>query len=66
MVRGKWANLARIPGLYPYSFSKYILGFLKTIESQDLSLMSHPKDSAFYSIVCRHYTGMLGPTQTTG
>ncbi len=37
-----------------------------TTESQDLSLMSHPKDGAFYSIVSRHYTGVLGPTQTTG
>ncbi len=37
-----------------------------TTESQDLSLMSHPKDGAFYSIASRHYTGVLGPTQTTG
>ncbi len=51
MVRGQWANLARIPGLHPYSFSKNILGFLMTTESQDLSLRSHPKDGAFYSIV---------------
>ncbi len=50
MVRGQWANLARTPGLHPYSFSKDILGFLMTTESQDLSLTSHPKDSAFYSI----------------
>ncbi len=43
MVRGQWANLARTPGSYPYSFLKDILGFLM---SQDLSLTSHPKDSA--------------------
>ncbi len=44
MVRGQWANLARMPGLNPYSFSKDILGFLMTTESQDLGLTSHPKD----------------------
>jgi len=41
MDRGHWANLARMPGLHPYS-----LGFLMTTESQDLGLTSHPKDSA--------------------
>ncbi len=33
-------NLARMLGLYPYSFSKDILGFLMTSESQDLGLSS--------------------------
>ncbi len=66
MVRGQWMNLARTPGLHPYSFSKDILGFLMTTESQDLGLTSHLKDGAFYSIVSHHYTGALGPTQTTG
>ncbi len=51
MVRGQWVNLVRMPGLYPYSFPKDILGFLITTESQDLGLASHPKDGAFYSIV---------------
>ncbi len=48
MVRGQWGNLARMPGLHPYSFSKDILGFL----SQDLGLTSHPKEGAFlqYSV----------------
>ena len=32
----------------PLLFSKDILGFLMTTESQDLGLMSDPKDSAFY------------------
>ncbi len=35
MVRGQWGNF----------------GFLMTTESQDLGLMSHPKNGAFYSIV---------------
>ncbi len=52
MVRGQWANFARMPGLHPYSFSKKILGFLMTTESQDLGLTSHLKDGAFlqYSV----------------
>ncbi len=51
MVRGQCANLARMPGLHPCTFSKDILGFLMTTESQDLGLTSHPKDSDFYNIV---------------
>ncbi len=47
MVRGQWGNLARMPGLHPYSFSKDILVFLMTIESQDLGLTSHPNDVLF-------------------
>ncbi len=33
MVRSQWANLARMLGLHPYSFSKDILGFLMTTGS---------------------------------
>ncbi len=44
MVRGQWGNLARMPGSHLYSFSKDILGFLMTTESQELGLTSHPKD----------------------
>ncbi len=40
-----------MPGLHPYSFSKDILGFLMTTESQDLSSMSHPNEGALYSSV---------------
>ncbi len=47
MIRGQWANLTRMPGLYPYTFLKDILGFLMTTEIQDFGLMSHPKDGAF-------------------
>ncbi len=50
MVRGQWENLARIPGLHLYSFSKDILGLLMTTESQDLGLTSHPKDGAFVPV----------------
>jgi len=34
-------------GVTPLLFSKDILGFLTTTESQDLGLTSHPKDGAF-------------------
>ncbi len=54
-----WMNWAR-----PLIFFRHP-GILTT-ESQDLGLTSHLKDGAFYSIVSRHYTGALGPTQTTG
>ncbi len=47
MVRSQWANLARMPGENPYSFSKDILGFLMTTESRDLGLMSNPKDGIY-------------------
>ncbi len=46
MVRSQWVNLARMPVLHPYSFSKDILGFLMITESQDLGLTSHPEDGA--------------------
>ncbi len=50
MVKGQWKTLARMLGLHPYSFSKDILGFLMTIESQDLGLRSHPKDGQSASV----------------
>ncbi len=39
-----WENLARMPGSHLYSFTKDILGFLMTTESEDLGLTSHTKD----------------------
>ncbi len=51
LTRASGGNLARTPGLHPYSFTMSVMGFLVTTESQDLGLTSHPKDSAFYSIV---------------
>ncbi len=39
-------------GYTPTLFLKEILGFVMTMESQDLALKSHPKDGAFlqYSV----------------
>ncbi len=66
LTRASGGNLARTPGyiptpyLHPYEyiptstsllFTRSAMGFLMTTECQDLSLMSHPKDGAFYSIV---------------
>ena len=50
MDRGQGTNLARMPGLHPYSFSKDILEFLMTTESQDLGLTSNPKDGALLAV----------------
>ncbi len=52
LSRASGGNLARTPGLHPYSFTRSAMGFLMTTESQDLGLTSHPKDGAFcqYSV----------------
>ncbi len=51
MIRGQWANLARMLRSHLYSFLASLLAFRKTscdffitTESQDLGLTSHPKD----------------------
>ncbi len=61
MVRDQWGNLARMPGLYPYSFSKDILGFLMTTESQ------RPRFNVLsYSTVSPSLYLGVRPTHTTG
>ncbi len=49
MARGQFGQDAEVT---PLLFSKDILGFLMTTESQVLGLTSHPKDGAFlqYSV----------------
>ncbi len=59
LTRVSGRNLFRIPLL----FTRIAMGFLMTTESQDLGLMSHPKDGAFYSKVS---PSLHWPTQTTG
>ncbi len=54
MIRRPWwseANGQIWPGCQGYTPTLYEYYFLMTTESQDLGLMSHPKDGAFYSIV---------------
>ncbi len=60
MVRDQWVNLARMPGLHLYSFSKDILGFLMTTESQDLNVLtSHPKDGCSQVSTCISVSQMV-------
>ncbi len=61
MDRGEWENLARMPRLHPYFYSKEILGFFMSTDSPT----SHPKDGAFRTVQYPRH-GALGPTQTTG
>ncbi len=48
--KGQWREFGQDTGVTPLLRSA--MGFLMTIESQDLSLTSHPKDCAFlqYSV----------------
>jgi len=46
--RGQGANLARMLGLHPYSFSKDILGVLTTTESGPRFIVSSPSDLLSY------------------
>ncbi len=55
LTRASGGNLARTPGLHPYSFTRSAMGFLMTTESQDLGLTSHPKDGMYMcGCVCVH------------
>ncbi len=52
MIRRPWwseanGTFAQDDEVTPLLFSKDLLGFLMTPESQDLGLQSHPKDGAF-------------------
>ncbi len=48
LTRASGGNLARTTGLHPYSLREVPWDFLMTTESQDLAVMSHPKDGAFW------------------
>ncbi len=43
--KGQWREFGQDT---PLLFMRSAIGFLMTTESQDLSLMSHPKDGAFF------------------
>ncbi len=60
---GKFGQDAEVT---PLLFSKDILGYLMTTESQrDFNVSSEGR--CFLTVQCpRHYTGALEPTQTTG
>ncbi len=63
--KGQWREFGQDTGVTPLLFTRSAMGFLMTTESLHLGLTSHPKDVLFDRIVSRHYTGALGPTQTT-
>ncbi len=46
--KGQWWEFGQDNGVTPLLFTRSAMGFLMTTESQDIGLMSHPKDSAFW------------------
>ncbi len=44
--KGQWREFGQDIEVTPLLFTKCAMGFLMTTESQDLGLVSHPKDSA--------------------
>ncbi len=44
--KGQWWEFGQDTGVTPLLFTRSAMGFLMTTESQDLGLMTHPKDSA--------------------
>ncbi len=45
--KGQWWEFGQDTGVTPLLFMRSVMGFVMTTKSQDLSLTSHPKDSAF-------------------
>ncbi len=43
--KGQWWEFGKDNGVTPLLFTRSAKGFLMTTESQELGLMSHPKDS---------------------
>ncbi len=50
--KGQWREFGQDTGVTPLLFTRSVMGFLMTTESQDLGLTSHLKDSYFlqYSV----------------
>ncbi len=46
--KGQWWEFDQDNGVTPLLFTRSAMGFLMTTESQDLGLMSHPKDGGFW------------------
>ncbi len=44
--KGQWWEFGQNTEVTPLLFTRSAMGFLMTTESQDLGLMSHPKDGA--------------------
>ncbi len=56
--KGQWGEFGQDTGVTPLLFTRSAMGFLISTESQDLGLMSHPKDGAFWqhSVPVRTHT----------
>ncbi len=46
--KGQWGEFGQDTRVPPLLFTRSAMGFLMTTESQDLGLMSHPKDGAIW------------------
>ncbi len=46
--KGQWREFSQDTGVTPLLFTRSALEFLMTTASQDLGLMSHTKDGAFW------------------
>ncbi len=44
--KSQWGEFGQYTGVTPLLFTRSAMGYLMTTESQDLGLMSHPKDGA--------------------
>ncbi len=51
--KGQWREFGQDTGVTPYSLREVLWDFLMTTESQDLGLMSHPKDNVKEKYNCR-------------
>ncbi len=47
--KGQWWEFSQDTGVTPLLFTRSAMGFSMTTESQDLGLMSHPKDGQMRS-----------------
>ncbi len=54
--KGQWREFGQDTGVTPLLFTISAMGFLMTIESQDLGLTSHPKDGIKYNVCLLFWT----------
>ncbi len=63
--KGQWREFGQDTGVTPLLFTRSVMGFLMTTESQDLGLTSHPKDGnmnkkRFKSLITRVFFSDTG------
>ncbi len=52
--KGQWREFGQDTGVTPLLFTRSVMGFLMTTESQDLGLTSHPKDGMKDGKITQH------------